>query len=218
MVNNFQTGGMTSKLTYFRNRIADSFQSGLLWILLCICSALSFNVLAQDIENENQIGSYLINAGDILRVDVWNEPTLSQETVLVRPDGFISVPVIGEISVGGAGIFDAQSKIKTKLGRYLKDEPTVVVSVLQTSGSQVFVLGKVIRPGAFALRGNLDITQALALAGGTNQFAAENKIKVFRRDASGAQRVFKFKLSDIRSGDRLESNILLQSGDLVLVP
>ena len=218
MVNNFQVVGMTLKSSYFRDRVAGNLQFGLLWILVGVCSALSFNVLAQDAESEDQIGSYLINAGDILRVDVWNEPTLSQETVLVRPDGFISVPVIGEIGVGGARVVDAQSKIKAKLGRYLKDEPTVVVSVLQTSGSQVFVLGKVVRPGAFALSGKLDVTQALALAGGTNQFAAENKIKVFRRDASGEQRVFKFKLSDIKGGDRLESNILLQSGDLVLVP
>lgn len=163
-------------------------------------------------------GTYLINAGDVLKIDVWNEATLSQEQVLVRPDGFISVPVIGEVQVGGNTIAAAQRNIVARLGKYLRDEPNVVISVLTAQGSRVYVIGKVLRPGAFGLSGDLDVTQALALAGGLNEFAAESRIKVLRRDASGKQRAIKYKYSKIRDGEKLETNILLQSGDVVLVP
>ncbi len=223
MIVRFQTAWIDNQSTCIeRNRRASvRAMKDLLVRLLVVCVAVSAAFAQAQEAGEADTagaGNYLINAGDVLQVDVWNEPTLSKETILVRPDGFISVPVIGEIKVGGGRVADAVHEIKDKLGRYLKDEPNVVVSVLQTRGSQIYVLGKVVRPGAFPLSGNVDIAQALALAGGTNQFAAENKIKVFRRDADGVQRVYKFKLGDIKAGDKLESNILLQSGDLVLVP
>ncbi|MDG2036021.1 MAG: SLBB domain-containing protein, partial [Pseudomonadales bacterium] len=104
------------------------------------------------------------------------------------------------------------------LNRYLKDEPNVVISILNASGSRVYVLGKVQRPGAFPLSGPMDVTQALAMAGGLNSFAAENSIKVLRRNAEGVQRSIRFKYGKIKDGERLESNILLHSGDVVLVP
>jgi len=163
-------------------------------------------------------GSYQINAGDVLSLEVWNEPTLSAEQVLVRPDGFISVPVVGEIRAGRHTVSEIEDAIAASLNQYLKDEPTIVVSVLGTAGNQVYVLGKVARPGVFPLRGPLDVTQALALAGGLNSFAAENKVKVLRRDAEGNQYSIKFRYGQVSDGDNLESNILLQSGDIVLVP
>ncbi|MBT8140247.1 MAG: polysaccharide export protein [Gammaproteobacteria bacterium] len=163
-------------------------------------------------------GSYNINAGDVLSLSVWNEPTLSAEQILVRPDGFISVPVIGEIQAGGSSIAEVQQAVADGLGRYLKDKPSVVIDVLATNGSNIYVLGKVARPGAYPLRGPMDVTQALALGGGLNSFAAENKILVLRRDAAGGQRAIKFKYGKVKDGDRLGSNIVLQSGDVVLVP
>lgn len=217
----FQTFGVEAKSRCRTSGQYANFKNMLIsFLFLFVCFGLWQPVSAQEseINSGSAVGSYLLNAGDVLQVEVWNEPTLSKETVLVRPDGFISIPVIGEIGVGGMRVTDAEGQIKEQLGKYLKDEPTVVVSVLQTGGSQIYVLGKVLRPGAFQLRGEIDVAQALALAGGTNQFAAENKIKVLRRDASGTQRVYKFKLGDIKNGDKLESNILLKSGDLVLVP
>ena len=115
-------------------------------------------------------------------------------------------------------ILELQASIAEGLSRYLKDEPTVVVSVLASNGNLVYVLGKVGRPGAFPLNGPMDVTQALAFAGGLNSFAAENKIKVLRRDNSGQQRSIKFKYGQVKDGDKLETNILLKSGDIVLVP
>ena len=165
-----------------------------------------------------EAGTYQINAGDVLSLQVWNEPTLSSEQFSVRPDGFVSIPVIGEIRASKKTILELQASIAEGLSRYLKDEPTVVVSVLASNGNLVYVLGKVGRPGAFPLNGPMDVTQALAFAGGLNSFAAENKIKVLRRDNSGQQRSIKFKYGQVKDGDKLETNILLKSGDIVLVP
>jgi len=163
-------------------------------------------------------GSYQIKPGDVLRLDVWNEPDFSLEQVRVRPDGFISVPVIGEVDVGNKTVADSQRVVANRLQQYLRDAPNVVIGLLATTGNQIYVLGKVQRPGAFPLNGPTDVAQALALAGGVNQFASENKIKVLRRDDKGVQRSFKFRYGDIREGNRLESNILLHGGDIVVVP
>ncbi len=189
--------------------------------MVMLFTSLLVTVTAPAFANENveqELGSYTINAGDILSLQVWNEPTLSAEQLLVRPDGFISVPVLGELLAGRKTVSQLQDSIASGLTRYLKDKPTVVISVLAGNGALVYVLGKVQRPGSFPMVGPTDVTQALALAGGLNSFAAENKIKVLRRDASGAQSAIKFRYGQVKDGDRLESNILLQSGDVVLVP
>ena len=182
--------------------------------------ALLFNsiVVAQDSESGIETGSYKINAGDVLSLEVWNEPSLSSEQFSVRPDGFVSIPVIGEIRASQKTVVELQASIAKGLSRYLKDQPTVVISVLGNNGNLIYVLGKVGRPGAFPLNGPMDVTQALAFAGGLNSFAAENKIKVLRRDENGVQRATRFKYGQVKDGDKLESNILLKSGDIVLVP
>lgn len=194
----------------------SSLSAALFTALLVALSWLSPIAMAQDAVPET--GTYKINAGDALSLQVWNEPTLSSEQFLVRPDGFVSVPVLGELRAGGKTVSELQQAIASGLSRYLKDEPTVVVSTLSSNGSLVFVLGKVNRSGAYPKNGMMDVTQALALAGGLNSFAAENKIKVLRRDESGVQRSVKFRYGEVKDGARLESNILLQSGDVVLVP
>lgn len=188
------------------------------WLPILALLCAPFFVQAQvDVAAENR-GSYSINPGDVLSIFVWNEPTLSVEASLVRPDGFVSMPVLGELRAGERTITQLQAAIVSGLGQYLKDEPNVVVSVVQAQGSTVYVLGKVQRPGAFPLRGKMDVTQALAMAGGLNSFAAENSIRVLRRDKAGVQHSVKFKYGQIKDGDKLESNILLSSGDVVLVP
>jgi len=179
---------------------------------------LSTYALAQYEDEKIEAGTYQINAGDVLSLAVWNEPSLSSEQFSVRPDGFVSIPVIGEIRASKKTIVELQASIAKGLSRYLKDEPTVVVSILANNGSLIYVLGKVGRPGAFPLNGPMDVTQALAFAGGLNSFAAENKVKVLRRDDSGRQRSIKFKYGQVKDGDKLDTNILLRSGDIVLVP
>jgi polysaccharide export outer membrane protein len=197
-------------------RRCSSYYLGLSTLFFALL--LSTYALAQDEEGTIESGTYQINAGDVLSLEVWNEPSFSSEQFSVRPDGFVSIPVIGEIRASKKSILELEASITKGLSRYLKDEPTVVVSVLASNGNLVYVLGKVGRPGAFPLNGPMDVTQALAFAGGLNSFAAENKIKVLRRDNSGQQRSIKFKYGQVKDGDKLGTNILLKSGDVVLVP
>tara|TARA_S200000501_G_C20872246_1_gene764877 strand:+ start:5829 stop:6491 length:663 start_codon:yes stop_codon:yes gene_type:complete len=196
-------------------------------ILLIILIFISFNAFADEnasileetkLLSEESPSYYQINAGDVLSITVWNDPSFSAEQLLVRPDGFISAPVVGEIKAGGQTIDQLQKNLSESLSRYLKDEPTVVITILATSGSQVFVLGKVNAPGAYPLTGNFDVTQAIAMARGLNSFASENKILVLRRDVRGVQQAIEFEYGKVRSGKDLSSNILLNSGDVVVVP
>ena len=187
-------------------------------VIVLAMSLLSSFASAQIDEEAREVGSYRINAGDVLSLQVWNEPSLSSEQFSVRPDGFVSIPVVGELQAGQKTIAELQALIAEDLSRYLKDAPTVVVSILASNGNLVYVLGKVGRPGAFPINGPMDVTQALAFAGGLNNFAAENKIKILRRDKNGVQKSIRFKYGQVKDGDKLETNILLQSGDVVLVP
>lgn len=161
--------------------------------------------------------AYRINAGDILLVFVWNEKDLSQE-VLVRPDGMISLPLAGQVQAGGLSVDDVQKNITTALTKYMKDEPSVTVAIKETRGYSIFVLGKVNRPGQFLINQPTDVMQALALAGGLNTFAAESSINVLHRDKNGIQKTIRFRYSDVKAGDNLQTNVLLDSGDIVVVP
>jgi polysaccharide export outer membrane protein len=160
--------------------------------------------------------SYKINPGDILRIDVWNEESLARE-VVVQPDGYISFPLVGEILVGGDTATNAQNQLAEALGKFLKDTPAVTVMVEQLLGNKIYVLGKVNRPGEFPINRPTDVMQALAMAGGLNTFAAENKINVLRRIQTGEQVAIPFAYSEVKEGEKLQSNILLQSGDVVVV-
>lgn len=174
-------------------------------------------VAADAVTTTSAMTEYHVNPGDILEVYVWNEKDLTRE-VLVRPDGFISVPLAGQIAAGGHSIADIEAKLSAALGNFLKDKPTVTVSLRQATGFKIYVLGKVNRPGEFPIVRPTDVMQALALAGGLNPFAAENGISVLHRDADGTQKSVRFRYSDVKNGDALDSNTLLQSGDIVVVP
>ncbi|MEE4110481.1 MAG: polysaccharide biosynthesis/export family protein [Halieaceae bacterium] len=160
---------------------------------------------------------YHVNPGDILRIDVWNEESLARE-VLVRPDGAIALPMAGEVDTTGLSPAEVGTAIADALSAYMKDSPRVVVSVLEAAGNTVFVIGKVERPGAYPLVADTDVMQALALAGGLNAFAAENDIRILRRRPDGSQVAIPFPYARVKDGKSLESNILLRSRDVVVVP
>ncbi len=183
-------------------------------ILFTLGVYASYGATAEIIEP----GQYKINPGDVLSVYVWNEDNVSQKEILVRPDGRISIPIVGEVVVAGKSIGVVKEELSARLSTILIDKPVVTVSVVQLSGNTVFVLGKVARPGQFVILGKLDVTQALALAGGTTTFAKESDIKVLRRDQDGTQKAINFNYGKIESGKNLEDNILIQSGDVVIVP
>lgn len=183
-------------------------KSRLCRFVFLIASVLSSSVWAE---------SYRINPGDLLRVVVWNEEALTAE-VLVRPDGKIGLPLAGQVQVGGLDPADAEKQISKALEKFLKDPPSVTIMVMRTDGNKIFVIGKVNRPGEYPINRPTDVMQALALGAGLNQFAAENNIVILRRDAEGKQISIPFEYSDVKNGEALETNILLQSGDVVVVP
>lgn len=179
----------------------------ILIVLFALASAISSAENAQ----------YRINPGDVLTIYVWNEKDLSQE-LLVHPDGKIGLPLTGQLMAGGLTTDELQNVIAESLSKYLKDKPSVSVSIKQAAGNRIYVLGKVNRPGDYPINRPTDVMQALAMAGGLNAFAAENSINVLQRDKNGQQRAIKFRYSDVKNGDELNSNILLDGGDVVVVP
>lgn len=162
-------------------------------------------------------GSYAVNPGDVLRIDVWNEELLSRE-VLVRPDGFISLPMAGEIDTSNHTPAQVSEGISKALGKYMKSVPQVVVSLAQVSGNKIYIIGKVLRPGEYTITSETDVMQALALAGGLNTFADENDILILRREVDGTQSAIPFEYSRLKNGRDMETNIILRSRDLVVVP
>ena len=158
---------------------------------------------------------YLIQPGDVLYVSVWKEKEL-QEEVLVRPDGGLSFPLAGDIQATGHTVEEVRQLIEAGLRHYIPD-PAVSVAVKSIGGNFIYVIGKVNRPGQFPFSKPLDVMQALALAGGATPYAAVNDIRILQRGPAGLKSL-PFHYSDVEKGRDLEQNILLKSGDTVVVP
>lgn len=158
---------------------------------------------------------YRLGPEDIVEISVWKEEGLKKELV-VRPDGGISFPLVGEIRASGKTAEEIRLDVTERLQGAIND-PVVSVSVLKVAGNRIYVIGRVNRPGEFAAGRYIDVLQALSMAGGLTPFAAENSIKVLRK-RNGSDEVFEFRYGDIRKGRALEQNIPLQGGDVVVVP
>lgn len=184
-----------------------------IWLLLT-CVTVALPVWAQDLPSVTE-SSYLINAGDTLEVSVWKEEDLQRE-VLVRPDGTFTFPLAGEITAKGRPVAYIRAELESRLSRYIPDL-LVTVTVTDVSGNRIFVIGQVESPGAFIMNPVLDVMQALSLAGGTTPFASLRDILILRRE-DGIQRAIPFDFTDVSKGRSLGQNILLQSGDVVVVP
>ncbi len=158
---------------------------------------------------------YVIQPGDLLEVSVWKEKDLQRE-LLVRPDGGISFPLIGDVDVRGKTVSQLRDVISQRLTRYIPDANVTVV-VRQTSGHKFYVVGKVNRPGEFAAARSITVMQALSMAGGLTPFAAGRSIVILRR-VGDVETAIPFRYGEVENGDHLEQNITLQSGDVVVVP
>lgn len=159
--------------------------------------------------------SYFLQAGDVIELLVWKEPDLSRE-ILIGPDGFISIPLVGAIEAKNKSLDDLRNEIKRKLASVI-NEPSVNVSLRGVAGNKIYVLGKVSRPGEYPLTQPVDVLQALSKAGGVTSFADAGDIKIIRR-TEGGQSVIKFNYSQVERGKHLEQNVTLLSGDTILVP
>ncbi len=177
-------------------------------LLVCIFFAIvSFASHAQE--------AYRLNPGDTLRISVWNEEALQQD-VMVLPDGTISFPLVGILDVSNKTPGEVQEEIKQKLSRLIPD-PEINLSVIEVGGNNFFIIGKVTSPGRFPMTNAIDVVQALSLAGGFTTYAQTEKIQILRRDGEKLK-VIRFDYSKISDGKALETNILLRSGDTIVVP
>jgi polysaccharide export outer membrane protein len=165
-------------------------------------------------------GEYEIGPEDLLEVSVWKEKDLQRE-VLVRPDGWLTFPLVGNVRAKGRTAQHLQEEITDRLRKYIPD-PVVTVSIKKVAGYKIYVIGKVNKPGEYVVGRYVDVLQALTLAGGLTPFAAEDDIRVVRKleDESGAikETVLRFDYSEAKKGRRLEQNIVLKTGDVVVVP
>lgn len=159
--------------------------------------------------------AYLLEPGDVLQISVWEEPDLMHE-LLIRPDGRLSFPLVGEVEAAGRSVAEIDELITERLRPYIA-EPAVNVTVLLTNGSRIYVVGRVNRPGVFPLDGELDVLHALTLAGGLAEFADVKNIRIIRR-TEGGHVAIEFNYEDMTRGKRLAQNIALEPGDTVVVP
>jgi polysaccharide export outer membrane protein len=158
---------------------------------------------------------YKLQPGDLLQVVVWKETDLQSE-VLIRPDGGISFALAGDMQAAGLTTDQLRQELETRV-RKLVPGAVVTVSVKAPNGNRVFVIGKVNRPGDFPLLRPIDVLQAISMAGGITPFASANSIRVLHRDGPRLVSI-RFRYDEVTKGRHLEQNILLQSGDTVIVP
>ncbi len=159
--------------------------------------------------------SFVIGPGDIIEVSVWKDQDLTRQSI-VLPDGYISFPLIGEIKAAGKTIPAIKKEVEKRLGDFMST-PIVTVSPVQIESYKIYVIGKVNKPGMFTVLPRVTVLQALSMAGGTNPFADLGDIVIIRHGPDGEKKI-DFDYNDIASGEKLEQNIELQSGDVVLVP
>jgi polysaccharide export outer membrane protein len=158
---------------------------------------------------------YLIGAGDVLDISVWKDEAQTK-TVVVLPDGTISFPLIGQLMAEGKTVSQLKEEIKQKVSQFVPD-PVVTVIVHQVNSMLIYVIGKVNNPGRFLLSTNVNVLQALTMAGGLNPFAKREKITIMR-DEWGDTSIFKFHYDEVADGENLQQNIRLRRGDVVVVP
>jgi polysaccharide export outer membrane protein len=156
-----------------------------------------------------------VGESDVLRVNVWKEPEVSQ-TVVVRTDGNISMPLINEVRVAGMTPLSIQQVIGEKLKAFLTN-PQVTVTVMEIHSKHAFITGEVAHPGGYSLNTETTVLQLIAQAGGFTPFAKKGEIVVLR-SANGTQQRLRFKYKDVISGKKTDQNISLRPGDTVVVP
>lgn len=196
--------------------VGKIIMSRILHTITLVCLALIPAVLAaQELPVAGADAAYEVQPGDLLEISVWKEPELQRE-VLVRPDGAFSFPLSGQIDARNKTVEDLRLEITERLSRYIPDL-VVTVSVVEINGNKVYVIGQVNEPGVFVVNPRVDVMQALSMAGGTTPFADVNDIKILRRQGD-AQSALRFRYDDVVRGRSLEQNIVLESGDVVVVP
>jgi polysaccharide export outer membrane protein len=167
-----------------------------------------------------QSTDFLLGPEDVLEITVWRNQDLSRQTV-VRPDGMVSMPLIGDVLASGMTATQLAAKIADKLKEF-KESPAVSVSVKEVNSYNVFILGEVQKPGKYQLKTHTSVLQAIALAGGFTLYASKNKMQVVTAEVNGDGRPHEVRIpvryDQLLSGKGERGNFVLKSGDIVVVP
>jgi polysaccharide export outer membrane protein len=182
------------------------------WIAALLLAAGCAHTRPAEVAVKDQ--PYRIGCADVVQVAVWKDADLSRE-LPVRPDGFITLPMVGEIQANGLTPTELEQAISKKLAPYVQD-PRVTVVVKEVNSSRVFVTGEVAHPGAFAMPARTSLVQAIALAGGFTEFASSDDIVVIRSRGQPAR--VRVRYSDLVSEDGSPASFVLQPGDTIVVP
>jgi polysaccharide export outer membrane protein len=158
---------------------------------------------------------YVIGAEDVLGIVFWRDAEMTGD-VTVRPDGKITLPLIGDIQAAGLTTVALKGAIENAAGKLIQ-EPSVTIVVRQINSRKVYITGQVTNPGTFPLTGPRTVMQLISLAGGVTEYADKKNITVIRFE-NGVQQVFKFNYSDVAKGKNLAQNVILKPGDTVVVP
>jgi polysaccharide export outer membrane protein len=158
---------------------------------------------------------FLIGPEDVLTINFWRDQEMSGD-VTVRPDGMITLPLIGDLRAAGLSPEVLRDAIEKAASRLIT-EPNVTVAVKEINSRKVFITGEVTKPGPYPLTGPRTVMQLISEAGGLLEYADKDNILVLRT-VSGQQKSYRFRYSDVAKGKSLEQNIELQPGDTVVVP
>ena len=188
------------------------FNTAVLLLLFALPAAGQSNALV----DEDPPDAYGIGIGDVLEISVWKNPDLSV-TVPVRPDGRISVPLLGDVKAAGMTPLALKATLTQGFKEYVT-APGVSVVVKEIHSRRIFITGEVAHPGAYDLQPRTKLMQALALAGGLTPYA-RRKVVLLRDSRDGqADRRYEYDLDKIVSGKRPQDNVLLQPGDTLVFP
>lgn len=189
--------------------------AGLLLLAPACAPALSPTVEAQALAAQVVEENYLLGPGDEIEISVWKEPELTKK-LMVRPDGRISYPLIGELQAAGRTVNQLREEVGKGLEKFVTDAQVTVI-LLQAHYYKIYVLGKVNKPGAFVAAQPATVMHALALAGGLTPFASPGRIVVLRRSGD-REELLPFDYKAVSRGESLEQNRVLAPGDVVVVP
>ncbi len=162
-----------------------------------------------------QAESYQVGPGDLLEVSVWRDENLSRE-LIIPPDSIVSFPLIGDIDVRGLSVTQIRNIITKKLAEYIPDA-SVSVMLKEINSLNVYVIGQVKNPGVFPITLETRVMQVLSQAKGLTPFASEREIHILRYKKAGTEKIG-FDYKEVLKGNKLEQDIRLQRGDVIVVP
>ena len=184
-------------------------------LLLGVCSTGCSTPRTYNWKAENALG-YRVGPGDVLKVNVWKHDELSQQ-VTVRPDGKFSLTLVGDIEADGRTVDEIAADISKRSARYFQDNPPVSVQVAEVKSYKIYIVGEVQRGGEFTPNHQVTVLHGLAMAGGFTRFASPDKIVIVRKDSHGERRI-PFDYDAVVNNGDLQENLVMQSGDTVIVP